>query len=182
MWLLVRCMQLFLPSVSTVFAQLLTDNLTVFLMRYILFWKCFLSPHVPYFVGTSLIVATIFVYTWHRLEHLTSIPTPMNPTTGFTLCSFFKLERLPFVWKTRKFRGEFKWNGSSRWKKSNTFRGITFFPFLPKRPKYSVPFVWITSSRLHVERKRKFYRYFVNGTTQSRSCFRCQKIYHYHLT
>ena len=25
-------------------------------------------------------------------------------------------------------------------KKSNTFRGITFFPFLPKRPKFSVPF------------------------------------------
>ena len=24
-------------------------------------------------------------------------------------------ERLPFVWKTRKFRGEFKWNGSPRW-------------------------------------------------------------------
>ena len=38
-------------------------------------------------------------------------------------------------------------------KKSNTFRGITFFPFLPKRPKFSVPFVWITSARLHVERK-----------------------------
>ena len=34
--------------------------------------------------------------------------------------------------------------------KSNTFLGITFFPFLPKRPKYSVPFVWITSARLHV--------------------------------
>ena len=51
-------------------------------------------------------------------------------------------------------------------KKSNTFRGITFFPFLPKRPKFSVPFVWITSARLHVERKRKLYRYFVNGTTQ----------------
>ena len=31
-------------------------------------------------------------------------------------------------------------------KKSNTFRGITFFPFLPKRPKFSVPFVWITTS------------------------------------
>ena len=60
-------------------------------------------------------------------------------------------------------------------KKRNTFRGITFFPFLPKRPKFSVPFVWITSARLHVERKRKIYRYFVNGTTQSRSCFRCQK-------
>ena len=60
-------------------------------------------------------------------------------------------------------------------KKGNTFRGITFFPFLPKRPKFSVPFVWITSARLHVERKRKIYRYFVNGTTQSRSCFRCEK-------
>ena len=31
------------------------------------------------------------------------------------------------------------------------------------------------SARLHVERKRKIYRYFVNGTTQSRSCFRCPK-------
>ena len=26
-------------------------------------------------------------------------------------------------------------------KKSNTFRGITFFPFLPKRPKFSVPYL-----------------------------------------
>ena len=58
-------------------------------------------------------------------------------------------------------------------KKSNTFRGITFFPFLPKRPKCSVPFVWITSARLHVERKWKIYRHFVKGTSQSRSCFRC---------
>ena len=24
--------------------------------------------------------------------------------------------------------------------KNNTFRGITFFPFLPKQPEYSVPF------------------------------------------
>ena len=60
-------------------------------------------------------------------------------------------------------------------RKSNTFRGVTVFPFLPKRSKFSVPFVWITSARLHVERKRKIYRYFVNGTIQSRSCFRCQK-------
>ena len=67
-------------------------------------------------------------------------------------------------------------------KKSNTFRVITFLPFLPKRPKFSVPFVWITSARLHVQRERKLYRYFVNGTTQSRSCFRCQKKYHYYLT
>ena len=35
--------------------------------------------------------------------------------------------------------------------------------------------MWITSARLQVERKRKIYGYFVNGTTQSRSCFRCQK-------
>ena len=66
--------------------------------------------------------------------------------------------------------------------KGNTIRGITFFPFLPKRPKFSVPFVWITSARLKVERKRKIYRYIVNGKTQSRSCFRCQKNYQYHLT
>ena len=67
-------------------------------------------------------------------------------------------------------------------KKSNTFRDITLLPFLPKRPRFSVPFVWITSARLHVQRKRKLYRYFVNGTTQSRSCFRCPKKYQYHLT
>ena len=69
-----------------------------------------------------------------------------------------------------------------RKKVNNTFRGITFFPFLSKRPKFSVPFVWITSARLQAERKRKIYRYFVNGTIQSRSCFRCQKIYQCHLT
>ena len=33
-------------------------------------------------------------------------------------------------------------------KKSNTFRGITFSPLLPKRPKFSVPCFWITSARL----------------------------------
>ena len=66
--------------------------------------------------------------------------------------------------------------------KSNTFRGITFLPFLPKRPKFSVPFVWITTARLQVQRKRKIYRYFVNGTIQSRSCFLCQKKYQHHLT
>ena len=72
--------------------------------------------------------------------------------------------------------------GGNFQEKSNTFRGITFFTFLPKRPKFSVPFVWITSAGLQVERKRKIYWYFVNGTTQSRSCFRCQKKYQYHLT
>ena len=67
-------------------------------------------------------------------------------------------------------------------KKSNTVRGVTFLPFLPKRPKFYVPFVWITTAMLQVERKRKIYRYFVNGTTQSRSCFLCQKKYQHHLT
>ena len=65
---------------------------------------------------------------------------------------------------------------------SNTFCGITFFPFLPRRRRFSVTFVRITSARLHVERKRKIYWHFVNGTTQSRSCFRYQKKYQYHLT
>ena len=53
-------------------------------------------------------------------------------------------------------------------------RGITFFPFLTKRPKFSVPFVWIIA-RHRVERERKIYRHFVNGTSQSGSCFRYQK-------
>ena len=46
--------------------------------------------------------------------------------------------------------------------KSNIFRVITF-PVFPKRPKLSVPLVWITSARVQVERKRKIYRYYVNG-------------------
>ena len=60
-------------------------------------------------------------------------------------------------------------------KKSNTFRGITFFPLSLKRPKFSVTFVGITGARRQVERKRKIYQYFVNGTIQARSCFRFQK-------
>ena len=35
--------------------------------------------------------------------------------------------------------------------KSNTFRGITCFPFLPKRPKLLVAFVSLTSARLPFE-------------------------------
>ena len=42
-------------------------------------------------------------------------------------------------------------------KESNTFRGITFFPLLLRRHKSSVPFVWITSAKPQVERKRKIY-------------------------
>ena len=30
--------------------------------------------------------------------------------------SSFYLEHIPFVWKTQKLWGEFKWNGSSQWK------------------------------------------------------------------
>ena len=35
----------------------------------------------------------------------------------------------------------------------NTFQDIALFPFLPKRPKFSVPFVWITSARLSLEKE-----------------------------
>ena len=63
---------------------------------------------------------------------------------GHSLTNWEIVERLLFVWKTRKFRKEFICNGSSRWKffreKSNAFRGITFFPFLPKGPKFPLPF------------------------------------------
>ena len=59
--------------------------------------------------------------------------------------------------------------------KNNTFRGITFFPFLPKQPEYSVPFFCITSARLQVERKRKIYLYFVNGTLNPVPVFGAKK-------
>ena len=59
--------------------------------------------------------------------------------------------------------------------KNNTFRGITFFPFLPKQPEYCVPFFCITSARLQVERKRKIYLYFVNGTLNPVPVFGAKK-------
>ena len=52
--------------------------------------------------------------------------------------------RLPFVRKTRLFRGEFKWNGSFRW---NVFGNkvipseVFFFSLLPEFPEISIPFV-----------------------------------------
>ena len=36
-------------------------------------------------------------------------------------------------------------------KKGNTFRGITFFPFLPKGPKFFCTFVSLTSCRVPLE-------------------------------
>ena len=97
----------------------------------------------------------------------------------FNCPSLSRHRALNMCMETRKFRGEFKWNGSSRWKFSRKklipFEVLSFFPFLPKRPKYSVPFAWVISARLQVERKRTICQYFVNGTTQSCSCFRCKK-------
>ena len=60
--------------------------------------------------------------------------------------------------------------------KNNTFRSITFFPFLPKQSEFSVPFVCITNARLQVERKRKIYRYFVNSTLNPVPVFGAKKI------
>ena len=51
-------------------------------------------------------------------------------------------------------------------KKGYTFRGITFVPLLPERPKFSVPFVRDYQFRASSWVKAKF-----NGTTQSHSCF-----------
>ena len=49
----------------------------------------------------------------------------------------------------------------------NTLGGITFLPFVLKRPKISVPFVWIASASVPPERKQNIYRYFVNVTSHS---------------
>ena len=69
-------------------------------------------------------------------------------------------------------------------KKSYTFRGITFFPFLPKRPKFSVPFVWITSGRLHVREKVKHLPVFCKWYNSIPFLFSVpkKKKYQYHLT
>ena len=47
---------------------------------------------------------------------------------------------------------------------------LEVLPFYRNDRNFLYFFVWITSARVHVERKRKIYYYFVNGTTQSRSC------------
>ena len=60
----------------------------------------------------------------------------------------------------RKFREEFKWNSTYRWKfseKSDTFQGITFFRFLPKRWKLFVPFFWLTSDMLPLKAGGDFF-------------------------
>ena len=58
--------------------------------------------------------------------------------------------------------------------KRNTFRGITFFPFLPNDRNFLYHLFGLPVPGF-MSRERKIYRYFVNGTTQSRFCFRCQK-------
>ena len=60
-------------------------------------------------------------------------------------------------------------------KKVMPFEVLPFSRFYRKDQNFLYLFFWITSARLQVERKRKIYRYFVNGTTQSRSCFLCHK-------
>ena len=54
--------------------------------------------------------------------------------------------------------------------KRNTFRGITFFPFLPKRLKFFVPFVWLTSARLPLEAEGEKWRSFPRRAMVFRKC------------
>ena len=105
----------------------------------------------------------VFVYLWSV------------KSWALTIC----MENPEILWRIEMERFipvEFSW-------KRNTFRGITFFPFLQTDDRnFFAPFAWIASATLHVERKQKINRYFVNGEPQSRSCFRYQKQYQYHST
>ena len=56
-----------------------------------------------------------------------------------------------------------------------TSKVFAFFHLLLKQPKLSQPFVLITSARFPLESVRTIFRYSVNGTTQSHSCFRSEK-------
>ena len=68
-------------------------------------------------------------------------------------------------------------------KKRNTFRGITFFPFLPKRPKFSVSFVWITSAMQALcPEKAKTLPVFCKWYNPIPFLFSVPKKYQYHLT
>lgn len=52
-----------------------------------------------------------------------------------------KLERLPFAWKKRSFRCEFKWYGSIIFGKKIIFSKVLFFPIQPEFPTISVQYV-----------------------------------------
>ena len=95
-------------------------------------------------------------------------------------------ERLPFVWKTRKLRGEFKWDCSSRgkfsWKKVIPFEILPFSRFYWNDRNLWYHLFGLPVPGFKSRESEKIYGYFVNGTTQFRSCFRCQKKYEYHLT
>lgn len=54
-------------------------------------------------------------------------------------------------------------------RKKGTFRNKT------ERPKFSVPFDWITSARIPLKRKQKICQYFLTSKTQSNRCFPCKK-------
>ena len=66
--------------------------------------------------------------------------------------------------------------------KSNTFQGITFFLSYRNNQNFLYHLFGLPVPGFMSRRSEIFSRYFVNGTTQSHSCFRCQKKYQYHLT
>ena len=88
-------------------------------------------------------------------------------------------ERLPFVWKTRKLRGEFKWNCSSRgkfsWKKVIPFEILPFSRFYWNDRNFWYHLFGLPVPGFKSRESEKIYGYFVNGTTQSRSLFGAKK-------
>ena len=68
-------------------------------------------------------------------------------------------------------------------KKVIPFEVLPFFPFLPKRPKYSVPFVWITSAmQASSPEKANNLPVFCKWNNSIPFLFSVQKKYQYHLT
>ena len=95
-------------------------------------------------------------------------------------------ECLPFVWKPGNFgensNGTVHPGGNFPEKQVIRFEVLRFSRSYRNDRNLLYHLFGLPVSGFLSRESEKFTEYFVNGTTQSRSCFRCQKKYHYHLT
>ena len=117
----------------------------------------------PAFSPNQLFVSRKRFSTFWKEMYKTLVPQG-SPARQVILLPGTAFERLPFDEKPNNSRENSNGTvhpGKNFRPKKYIFRGITFFSFLPKRPKFFVPFVWLTSSRPPLEaegEKRRSFR------------------------